>query len=261
MERVAEDPLRAEDLGWPGADLAVRALDRAFGATRPAEPAAQGLGALLGLPTGLTPRHDLSLRAGGPVARDWLRRVAPAAPLADLDGPAGLVLPSVAEVAPVADFLRAKGFAVIAAPHEGAIHDVFSPDALTPTAGLLQYLAILGQGEAGLPVSTALAFGLEARAAARVVARFRSLGLVAVHRAFQRFDLWIEGPGALTPREAADFLAARGAACVDRVGPGQRLRAERGLSHAVARQFLNDYRLIGLPAFLRLCGLDAAQKG
>ena len=276
MERVADGAVRvlgpAEEGAWT---LAVKVLDRAFApglARGQGEPPAArtspgaSLAQLIGLSAAShDTRHDLCLRLADPTdlaPRDWLARDWPLAPVELLDAPSGLVIRALdgAEARATLLFLQDRGFEVTLTSGWGCLHDVFAEaPGFRPSAALEQYLRILGPGEVEplSHVDGALAAGLEARTAELLVARFA--GLISVPRAFQRFDLYVTGPGLLSPREAADFLASRGRAHPGRLAPGQVMRAESRLNRAAARQFLQDYRQIGLPTELRLCGLG--QKG
>ncbi len=255
MEEVAESALRVTIAPGRGrAMLARDVLARAFGlegaeaerllargGTLSGRAPSLALLRLLGVQADLSteaPRFDLSLRLGDP----------------EVEGPAGIVLEDLPQEAAqaTARALRGDGVQVTLAPHLGALYDVFAPARGPLPEALRQYLKLLGAGETEGP---ALVAGLEAQVARLVTARFRALGLIAVHQAFQRFDLWVTGSGRLSLREAADFLAARGMGDPGALARG--VRVERGLTRAAARQFLNDYRHIGLPARLTLCGMPA----
>lgn len=222
---------------------------------------------LLGVQTqpvhGGAARFDLSIRLRDAKDGAALSRIAalcPGADLAALQGIAGLVLRDLtAEGARLlAEALqRRPGIEVTLAPQTGAVYDIFAPKGFATTEALQSYLSVLGHG-ACAPVAHlegAIACGLAAPLAERLMARFAGLGLVAVHPAFLRFDLHVTGPGRLAPREAADFLLSRGhfeaAMALQR---GEVALVEQGLNRARVRQFLNDYNLIGLPTRLSLCG-------
>lgn len=208
------------------------------------------------------PRHDLSLRLADPRDADlrlWLAECCPDVALAELEGASGLViadLPVEAARALSATLQRKPGVQVTISAQNGALYDVFGPEGLEPPPALRRYLSILGHGESATtaPLGRALASGVEARIAALITARFADLGLIAVNQAFQRFDLCVTGPGGLALRELADFLGVRGLrnalSALERRVP---LVVEQGLTRAAARQFLNDYRHIGLCAEARLC--------
>lgn len=208
------------------------------------------------------PRCDLSLRLADPRdpgLRAWLADACPEAAVEELTGPSGLVmadLPLEAARATAAALAQRPGVLVTLAAHHGALYDVFGPEGFAVPPALSRYLSILGHGDSAsvAPLGRALASGVEARVAALLTARFAELGLIAVNQAFQRFDLYLTGPGHHAIRDLADFLGARGlrdakAALEQRVP----LLIECGLTRAAARQFLNDYRHIGLAAEARLC--------
>lgn len=210
-------------------------------------------------------RHfDLSIRlldpedalAGAALARDW-----PMAPLGDLAGTSGLVLTGLTseEALTTRSYLHGRGgLEVSLSPVVEARIDVFARvPGQRPGPALRSYLQILGPGEEDeLSASDgSVASGLQPRTAELLVARFP--GLVAVPRAFQRFDIHLTGPGLLSPTEAGDFLASRGRAHPGRVAPGQVVCAECQLNREAAQLFLRDYREIGIPAELRLCGLGS----
>lgn len=201
-------------------------------------------------------RFDLSLRLPDPRQGREVTALCSRGEQAAMAGPAGLVMPDLGaeEARARAQILRESGLQVTVAARDGAVHDLFAPAGFVAPAALTRYLALLGC-EAS---EEALACGLEARAADLVLARFGGLGLVCVNQAFQRYDLYITGSGALSCLEAADFLASRRVVeAHDRLQKGQAIRIETGLSRKLARQFLLDYRHIGLAARLQLCGLDA----
>ncbi|NBZ88377.1 hypothetical protein [Stagnihabitans tardus] len=208
------------------------------------------------------PRHDLSLRLSDPrdpTLRLWLAECCPDVALSALDGVSGLVIADLtleAARALTTALRRKPGVLVTSSAQNGALYDVFGPEGFEVPAALARYLSILGHGESATsaPLGRALASGIEARIAALITARFADLGLIAVNQAFQRFDLCVTGPGGLALREIADFLGVRGLrdamAALERREP---LVVEQGLTRAAARQFLNDYRHIGLCAEARLC--------
>lgn len=215
------------------------------------------------------PRFDLSIRLADPTdegARLWLAEFLPQASLRDLCGPSGLVIVNLtaeAAQAMAVTLQRKEGVQVTRAAQAGALYDLFAPPRFAGSSELTRYLTILGHGESAhvAPIGSALASGLEAAMAALVVARFRSLGIVAVHQAFQRFDLHVTGPGHLPPRDVADFLSARGLRNAKHaLESGAPVLIERSLTRAAARQFLNDYRHIGLPIRATLCQ-GALQNG
>lgn len=213
-----------------------------------------GLGAAPGMPL-----VDVSLRllpdADATEVGLWLARFCPVADPTLLCGPSGYVLPGLepGEVETVATLLaRCPGLGVTQALQEGALFDVFAPEGFVTTPDLVRYLAILGFGAATPATSLghALAVGLDLAAMRRLMARFETLGLIAVNHAFQRFDLMVSGPGRLSLAEAQDFLATRGVWA--RIDAGGTVRAERHLTRAQGVSFLADYWQIGLEAELVL---------
>jgi len=202
------------------------------------------------------PRFDLSLRLADPAdvaLRQRLAGLCPGADLAQLEGPEGLVLRDLGgEAARVwLALLRQAGVLVTLGAQAGAVHDLFAPYGFVAPPDLARYLAILGLDRS----EQALACGLEAATLARVLARFDGLGLHGVHQAFQRCDLYITGTGALSRRDVADFLASRGLpGAFEALCEGRPIRLERELNRKATRQFLNDYRHIGLAARAVLSG-------
>ena len=201
-------------------------------------------------------RFDLSLRLPDRRQGKVLTALCSRDELAAMAGPAGLVMADLGaeEARARALILRESGLQVTLAARAGAVYDIFAPKGTVISAELERYLAILGCGRS----EEALACGLEARAASLVLARFGALGLVCVHEDFQCFDLFIAGSGELSLNEAADFLASRGVADAHAaLREGRAIRIEDGLNRKAARQFLADYRQIGLSVRLSLCGLAA----
>lgn len=201
---------------------------------------------------------DLSLRyrKGADPAKvaGWLERVCPQIAKAALGGTSGLVL-SHLQPQEAADLHRrladCDGLSVALSPRQSALYDVFAPGGFGVPAELQAYLRILGCDETqrDQALGGALATGLDPVTTARLMARFGHLGLEPVNQAFQRFDLLVTGPGCLSQVEMQDFLATRG--CFGDRAQGA-VVVETGLSRRDARQFLNDYRHIGLQVDLRL---------
>ncbi len=137
-----------------------------------------------------------------------------------------------------------------------AVCDLFVIQALPITVSrtLGRYLALMGATSCRF--SGALASGLTLHQAKHICARFPHSGLIALDRAFQRFDLFLTGIGDLAPQDVAEFLSTRAnlsGAMVECVTPLQPLQIENGLTRGVTQQFRADYAAIGLQTCARLC--------
>jgi hypothetical protein len=129
-----------------------------------------------------------------------------------------------------------------------ALHRPADPAA---PAALVTALARLGARRC--PLTAALAADLDRATCEHLMRRFPSAGVVALDRAFQRFDLILQGSEGLGAADLRDFLATRG------LGPGaDGAVLERGLTRAHALAFQADYAAIGLRTRARLCGTRGA---
>lgn len=98
-------------------------------------------------------------------------------------------------------------------------------------------------------LTEAVATGLDRRNRDVLLSRLPDLGLVAIDRAFQRFDLILTGATGWTTPELADFLVARTQrprAAFETLSPDLPVKLDLGLRSNVARQFCADYAAIGL---------------
>lgn len=173
----------------------------------------------------------------------------------------GVILP---ELMPAeADMLRQRlrrvaGLSVTASDPVRATYDVFAclPIDAASRRALSAHLALAGL--AARRYNGALASDLHQAQAQQIMARFADCGLIALDRAFQRYDLYLTGIGTLSPQDVAEFLATRtdlSGAMLECVTPLNPLRIERGLSRSAAHMFCADYAAIGLETCARLCGM------
>lgn len=175
-----------------------------------------------------------------------------------LAGPGGLVLAGLRsdEVARLQQSLgRANSLVLIESDPASAVYDVFLPDR-TADEALSERLRMMG-AEAD-PITGAVATGLDRALCRHLVQRFPDAGLIALDRAFQRFDLYLTRVTGWVTRDLADFLVARTGLPRSRfevLSQGEPLRIELGLTHAAARQFRADYATIGLHTLMVLSGL------
>lgn len=201
---------------------------------------------------------DLSLRLREPgafaPARQALCRLgwSPDLSPGDFMGPAGLEwldLPAPQAEGIVAALRAVPGLGVVACRQASAIYDLFAPAGglQEDGAALLRHLDLLSCGPARH--WPALAVGLERKTLAHVLARFAQTGAFGVNQAFQRYDLMLMGGGKISQKDLLDFLATRGRTpqeVLAGLSQNRGLRLEAGLTRPVARQFLADYRQIGL---------------
>lgn len=104
----------------------------------------------------------------------------------------------------------------------------------------------------------ALAEGLPAILRDRALAHLSPEDVIAVDRAFQRFELHLIGVSGWTNSELADFLSLRtgqARARFEVISPSDPIILDTALTHGVARQFYADYAAIGLFTRLHLRGL------
>ncbi|MBC2836088.1 hypothetical protein [Paragemmobacter straminiformis] len=177
---------------------------------------------------------------------------------AALAGPGGLVLTGLPrdEVSRLQQSLgRMNSLTLIESDPASAVYDVYLPDG-TVNEALSERLRMMGAE--GDPITGAVATGLDRALCRHLVQRFPDAGLIAIDRAFQRFDLYLTRVTGWVTRDLADFLAARTGLPRSRfevLSQGTPLRIELGLTHAAARQFRADYATIGLHTLMVLSGL------
>lgn len=150
---------------------------------------------------------------------------------------------------------RLNSLKLIESDPASAVYDVFLPDG-TVDGALAERLRMMG-AEAD-PITGAVATGLDLALCRHLVQRFPDAGLLALDRAFQRFDLYLTRVTGWVTRDLADFLVARTGLPRSRfevLSQGEPLRIELGLTHAAARQFRADYATIGLHTLMVLSGL------
>lgn len=253
----AEQRLAGGDLAGPlSPDRAhhLAARLRAGGLDVRARPAAQG--ARLDIALIPAPGADVAALADRLAARLDRRATGVAA---DLLRPGGLVIADlVPDAAQALQHLarRMPGLTATLSDPDRAIHDLvpFGPPAPPDTAvALLRHLRVLGLGRCALTGGPGA--GLDGLLRDHVMRRFPAAGVIAVDRAFQRFDLdLVRAPG-LSVRDLADFLGPRAAlapAMFDRFGPDRPLTIDRGIARDAALRFQADYAAIGIDTRLRL---------
>ena len=175
--------------------------------------------------------------------------------------PAGLVLPEIpAAAAAELDrrLRRIRGLVLLHLDRRHACLDLFAPSPLSAEQARLLSQVSRTFGLTGDATSGAILVGLGQGLAARVLARFAGAGLIAVDRAFQRFDLHLTGYAGWLTKDLADFLAARtgtSRARFEFLSAAEPIRLDTGLTYLQARRFCADYAAIGLFVRLKLCGL------
>ena len=183
-----------------------------------------------------------------------LRRDASAV-LTALQRPGGMVLADLTAIQ-TAELRRVlaplKG---VRLTHARGLYDLFAIAPLEPANchTLRRHLGELGSTPCRF--SGALAAGLTARQVAQLTARNDDAGLLAVNRAFQRFDLFLTGTSGLPAEDVAAFLSTRAdlsGMMIEGVTPLCPLQIETGLTRAAAIQFHADYAAIGLETCARL---------
>lgn len=253
-------------LGLPATEVA-RRLDSGFlaeGLRATQAARLQTILSVLGLPvriddgTGQT-RIDLSVQlsvwADAPrVARRVARllRLDPDHVSRALAGPGGLVLsdlPRAAADGLAATLRRTRGLVVLASDTATALYDIHCarPLARHESDRLAETLRLLGS-EPDL-LTGAVAANLTRRHRDLLLARLPDLGLLALDRSFQRFDLLLTGTTGWVTRELADFLTTRTQqprARFETLSSAAPLTLDLSLTMAVARQFCADYAAIGL---------------
>ncbi|MEY4696958.1 MAG: hypothetical protein RIT14_1386, partial [Pseudomonadota bacterium] len=154
---------------------------------------------------------------------------------------------------------RGRDLLTLLSDPETATYDIFPTMPLLPqpAAILSHHLRILGV--TGDPLTGALAAGLDHRMRSHLLAHFEGLGLIAIDRAFQRYDLDLVSVSGWVTSDLADFLMSRTSvprARFEVISPSCPLRIELALPHTAARQFRADYAALGLGTRLVLRGLS-----
>lgn len=178
---------------------------------------------------------------------------------ADLVRPGGLVLDGL-DPDSAADWLaaarRIPGLTAALSDPDRATYDLIAwgePARAPVVVSVLRHLRVLGLDRCAL--TGAPGAGLDAVLRDHVLRRFPASGLIAVDRAFQRFDLMlIRAPG-LSVRDLAGFLGPRAALApeaFDGFGPDRPLTIDRGIARDAALRFQADYAAIGIETRLRL---------
>ena len=205
------------------------------------------------------PRTDLSAQlsvwADAPrVARRLARvlRLDPADVAAALSRPGGLIFPDLPRAASerlAATVQRTRGLFVLASDSATALYDIHigRPLSHREQERLADTLRLIGS-EPDL-LTGAVATSLGRRHRDLLLARLPDLGLLAIDRSFQRFDLLLTGTTGWVTRELADFLTTRThqpRARFEALSPAAPLTLDIALTLPVARQFCADYAAIGL---------------
>ena len=139
--------------------------------------------------------------------------------------------------------------------HGTALYDLFAEARLSDInqAEVRRQLRLMGCSSGGF--ADAVGQGLQRRVLDRILVQLPGLGLFGIDRVFQRYELVVTGKGTLSEQEFADFMASR--PVVTSVDPRKLMASlpltlENWLTRPAARQFLGDYRLIGLQTVARL---------
>lgn len=135
--------------------------------------------------------------------------------------------------------------------------DIFAPKRVPPRQACRLSAHIAQRGLAPCRISGALIGNLCQQAARQITSRFDDCGLLALPRAFQRFDLYLTGIGRVTQAEVMDFLRMRGdhsGRIAQSISPLAPLCVDSGLSRAAALAFCADYAAIGFDVSLQLMG-------
>ncbi|MEY4871298.1 MAG: hypothetical protein RLZZ563_628 [Pseudomonadota bacterium] len=156
-----------------------------------------------------------------------------------------------------AQLRRTRGLVILRSDPETAVYDVFANRPLSDAEGhrLRSCLRLIGSTPD--PVTGAVAAGLGRSLRDHVLSRLPDLGLFALDRCFQRYDLMLSDVSGWLTKDLADFLAGRTAKPRSRfevISPETPLPLDLGLTQQVARQFRGDYAAIGLNTRLVLSG-------
>lgn len=144
---------------------------------------------------------------------------------------------------------RVRGLIVTHSDRATALYDIYTTRPLfdLEATRLAAVTSLLGTRRDGL--TEAVATGLDRRNLDRLMSRLSDLDLIALDRAFQRFDLVLTGVTGWTDADLADFLTARThkpRAAFEMLSPSEPVKLDLGLKLHVARQFCADYAAIGL---------------
>lgn len=198
--------------------------------------------------------HPAEATRHAPLLARLLHR-SPVSALCALQRPGGIILTDLTaeQVADARQHLR--GVAGVRLTRAQGPSDLFAVAPLEAAKGraLSRHLAVMGLTPCRF--SGALAAGLSSQQVAQLRTRFDDTGLLALNRAFQRFDLFLIGTNGLPAKDVAAFLSTRAdlsGAMVEAVTPLCPLQIERGLTRASAIQFQADYAAIGLETCARL---------
>lgn len=178
-----------------------------------------------------------------------------------LQRPGGLVLSGqdpMRTAAPETRLRRLRGLTVLTSDPQVALYDLYPARRLTPDARADLLCRLRPYCAPADGPTAALAEGLSAPLRDRVLARFGSDKVIAVNRAFQRFELHLIGVTGWVGSELADFLALRTGqprARFEVISPADPVILDAALTHGVARQFSADYAAIGLFTRMHLRGL------
>lgn len=175
--------------------------------------------------------------------------------------PGGLILPDLnqQQLRELQDRLGSiRGLILLRADREGALSDLFATRPLAPAQHmrLTEILRMIGARPDRL--TGACAAGLGSAMRDHLMSRLPDLGLIALDRALQRFDLYLTGVTGWVTKDLADFLATRTGqprARFEVISAADPVLLDSGLTHAVLRQFCADYAAIGLSARPLLRGL------
>lgn len=148
-----------------------------------------------------------------------------------------------------AQLRNVRGLVVTLSERSTALYDLFPTRTLHKEEEVeLDALAAL-LGVTRDPLTDAVIAGLERRSRDLMLARLPHLGLRAIDRAFQRFDLVLTGATGWTSADLADFLVGRtqrSRAAFEQLSPAAPVTLDLALDGPVARQFCADYAAIGL---------------
>lgn len=173
-----------------------------------------------------------------------------------LAGPNGLVLVNISseQIKQTRQALRRiEGLRLATSNPISALHDIFADPREPGQVPKTVCVALQHLGLAPCPLTGALATRVDTRTRDLLFKRFEKVGLIAMNRDFQRFDLFLTGVRNLSPRELADFLIARSdlpRKSLERMS--RPLKIETGLTRANALAFQSDYAALGLETCARL---------
>ncbi|WP_235933108.1 hypothetical protein [Paragemmobacter ruber] len=229
---------------------------------------ALGLNLLLQRDDDRSPLFDLSIQPSiwvdpGRLSRRLARVLGLAAETIEvaIARPGGLMLTALplAEAHALERRLAAiRGLIVLRFEREGAFYDLFPTRVLLSPERDALALALQAEDARPDPLTGACAAGLNEAACTRVLAAVPAAGLLALDRSIQRFDLHLVGVHGWVTGDLADFLATRTSlprARFEVISQDDPITLDRGLTHAVLRQFCADYAAIGLQTRPCLRGL------